>query len=63
MDAEASKPLDLDMSEEEFKDKWLECAGNKILGERANVKILLKDGALNFDQTPAKERITLLEQE
>ena len=63
MDAEASKPLDLDMSEEEFKDKWLEYAGNKILDERANVKISLKNGALNFDQTPAKERITLLGQE
>ncbi|MFC2587686.1 MAG: hypothetical protein ACFNYB_05240 [Campylobacter sp.] len=63
MDAEASKLLDSDMSEEEFKDKWLEYAANKILGEYANVKISLKDGALNFDQTPAKERITLLGQE
>ena len=63
MDAEASKLLDLDMSEEEFKDKWLEYAANKILGEYANVKISLKDGVLNFDQTPAKERITLLGQE
>ena len=60
MDAKASKLLDLDMSEEEFKDKWLEYAANKILGEYANVKISLKDGALNFDQTPAKERITFL---
>ena len=60
MDAKASKLLDLDMSEEEFKDKWLDYAANKILGEYANVKISLKDGALNFDQTPAKERITLL---
>ena len=63
MDAEASKLLDSDMSEEEFKGKWLEYAANKILGEYANVKISLKDGALNFDQTPAKERITLLGQD
>ena len=63
MDAEASKLLDSDMSEEEFKDKWLEYAANKILGEYANVKISLKNGALNFDQTPAKERITLLGQD
>ena len=63
MDAKASKLLDSDMSEEEFKDKWLEYAANKILGEYANVKISLKDGTLNFDQTPAKERITLLGQE
>ena len=63
MDAEASKLLDSDMSEEEFKDKWLEYAANKILGEYANVKISLKDGELNFDQTPAKERITLLGQD
>ncbi len=63
MDAEASKLLDSDMNEEEFKDKWLEYAANKILGEYANVKISLKNGALNFDQTPAKERITLLGQD
>ena len=63
MDARASKLLDSDMSEEEFKDKWLEYAANKILGEYANVKISLKDGELNFDQTPAKERITLLGQD
>ena len=63
IDAEASKLLDSDMSEEEFKDKWLEYAANKILGEHANVKISLKDGELNFDQTPAKERITLLGQD
>ena len=63
MDAKASKLLDSDTSEEEFKDKWLEYAANKILGEYANVKISLKDGALNFDQTPAKERITLLGQD
>ena len=63
MDARASKLLDSDMSEEEFKDKWLEYAANKILGEYANVKISLKDGTLNFDQTPAKERITLLGQD
>lgn len=63
MDAKASKLLDLNMSEEEFKDKWLEYAANKILGEYANVKISLKDGALNFDQKPSKERITLLRQE
>ena len=63
MDAQASKLLDSDMSEEEFKDKWLEYAANKILGEYANVKISLTDGVLNFDQTPAKERITLLGQD
>ena len=63
MDSQASKLLDSDMSEEEFKDKWLEYAANKILGEYVNVKISLKDGTLNFDQTPAKERITLLGQE
>ena len=63
MDAEASKLLDSDMSEEEFKDKWLEYAANKILGEYANVKISLKNGALNFNQTPAKERITILGQD
>ena len=63
MDAEASKLLDSDMSEEEFKDKWLEYAANKILGEYANVKISLENGTLNFDQTPAKERITLLGQD
>ena len=63
MDAKASKLLDSDMSEEEFKDKWLEYAANKILGEYANVKISLKDGALNFDQTPAKQRITFLGQD
>ena len=63
MDAEASKLLDSDISKDEFKDKWLEYAANKILGEYANVKISLKDGALNFDQTPAKERITLLGQD
>jgi len=63
MDAKASKLLDSDMSEEEFKDKWLEYAANKILGEYANVKISLENGTLNFDQTPAKERITLLGQE
>ena len=63
MDAKASKLLDSDMSEEEFKDKWLEYAVNKILGEYANVKISLKDGELNFDQTPAKDRITLLGQD
>lgn len=63
MDAKASKLLDSDMSEEEFKDKWLEYVANKILGEYANVKISLKDGALNFDQTPAKQRITFLGQD
>ena len=63
MDAEASKLLDSDMSEEEFKDKWLEYAANKILGEYANVKISIVGGTLNFDQTPAKERITLLGQD
>ena len=63
MDAKASKLLDSDMSEEEFKDKWLEYAANKILGEYANGKISLENGTLNFDQTPAKERITLLGQD
>ena len=63
IDAKASKLLDSDMNEEEFKDKWLEYAANKILGEYANVKISLNDGALNFNQTPAKKRITLLGQD
>ena len=63
MDARASKLLDSDMSEEEFKDKWLEYAANKILGEYANIKISLENGTLNFNQTPAKERITLLGQD
>lgn len=63
MDAKTSKLLDSDMSEEEFKDKWLEFTAEKILGEYANVKISLVGGALNFDQTPAKERITLLGQD
>lgn len=63
MDAKASKLLDSDMSEEEFKDKWLEYAANKILGEYANVKISLAGGALNFDQTPAKERVAFLGQD
>jgi len=63
MDAKASKLLDSDMSEEEFKDKWLEYVANKILGEYANVKISLENGTLNFNQTPAKERITLLGQD
>ena len=63
MDAKTSKLLDSDMSEEEFKDKWLEFTAEKILGEYANVKISLVGGALNFDQTPAKEHITLLGQD
>ena len=50
--------LDSDMDLEEFKDKWLEFTAEKILGEYANVKISLKNGALNFDQTPAKPRET-----
>ncbi len=54
MDAKASKLLDSDMSDEEFRDKWLEYAANKILGDHAKVKISLKDCELNFDQTPAK---------
>jgi len=60
MDARASKLLDSDMSEEEFKDKWLEFTAEKILGDHANVKISLKDGKLNFDQTPEKVRLRSL---
>jgi len=39
---------------EKFKDKWLEVAAEKILGENARVKISLKDGKLNFDQISGK---------
>ena len=49
--------LDSDMDLEKFKDKWLEVAAEKILGENAKVKISLKDGKLNFDQTPEKVRL------
>ena len=55
--------LDSDMDIDKFKDKWLEFAAEKILGDHANVKISLKDGKLNFDQTSEKERITLLGQD
>ena len=46
--------LDSDMDLEKFKDKWLEVAAEKILGENAKVKISLKDGKLNFDQISGK---------
>ena len=50
--------LDSDMDIDKFKDKWLEFTAEKILGEYANVKISLANGALNFDQTTAKPRET-----
>ena len=46
--------LDSDMDLEKFKDKWLEVAAEKILGENAKVKISLKDGKLNFDRISGK---------
>ncbi|WP_122874497.1 hypothetical protein [Campylobacter showae] len=46
--------LDSDMDIDKFKDKWLEFAAEKILGENAKVKISLKDGKLNFDQISGK---------
>ena len=49
-----AKLLDSDMDLEKFKDKWLEVAAEKILGENAKVKISLKDGKLNFDQISGK---------
>ena len=52
--------LDSDMDIDQFKDKWLEFAAEKILGDHANVKISLKDGKLNFDQTPEKVRLRSL---
>ena len=52
--------LDSDMDIDKFKDKWLEFAAEKILGDHANVKISLKDGKLNFDQTPEKVRLRSL---
>ena len=54
--------LDSDMDIDKFKDKWLEFAAEKILGDHANVKISLKDGKLNFDQTPEKVRLRSLNQ-
>ena len=54
--------LDSDMDIDKFKDKWLEFTAEKILGDRANVKISLKDGKLNFDQTPEKVRLRSLNQ-
>ena len=52
--------LDSDIDIDKFKDKWLEFAAEKILGDHANVKISLKDGKLNFDQTPEKVRLRSL---
>ena len=49
-----AKLLDSDMDLEKFKDKWLEVAAEKILGESAKVKISLKDGKLNFYQISGK---------
>ena len=49
-----AKLLDSDMDLEKFKDKWLEVAAEKILGENAKVKISLKDGKLNFDRISGK---------
>ena len=54
--------LDSDMDIDKFKDKWLEFTAEKILGDHANVKISLKDGKLNFDQTPEKVRLRSLNQ-
>ena len=54
--------LDSDTDIDKFKDKWLEFTAEKILGDRANVKISLKDGKLNFDQTPEKVRLRSLNQ-
>jgi len=54
--------LDSDMDIDKFKDKWLEFAAEKILGDHASVKISLKDGKLNFDQTPEKVRLRSLNQ-
>ena len=50
--------LDSDMDLENFKDKWLEFAAERILGEYANVKISLNGGSLKFDQTPQRRRET-----
>ena len=54
--------LDSDMDIDQFKDKWLEFTAEKILGDHASVKISLKDGKLNFDQTPEKVRLRSLNQ-
>ena len=54
--------LDSDMDIDKFKDKWIEFTAEKILGDHANVKISLKDGKLNFDQTPEKVRLRSLNQ-
>ena len=57
---EITNLLDSDMDIDKFKDKWLEFTAEKILGDHANVKISLKDGKLNFDQTPEKVRLRSL---
>ena len=54
--------LDSDMDIDKFKDKWLEFTAEKILGDHASVKISLKDGKLNFDQTSEKVRLRSLNQ-
>ena len=54
MAVDMAKLLDSDMDLEKFKDKWLEVAAEKILGENAKVKISLKDGKLNFDRISGK---------
>ena len=59
---EVTDLLDSDMDIDKFKDKWLEFTAEKILGDHANVKISLKDGKLNFDQTPEKVRLRSLNQ-
>ena len=59
---EVTDLLDSDMDIDKFKDKWLEFTAEKILGDHANVKISLKDGKLNFDQTPEKARLRSLNQ-
>jgi len=54
MAVDMAKLLDSDMDLEKFKDKWLEVAAEKILGENTKVKISLKDGKLNFDRISGK---------
>ena len=62
MGLDMTELLDSDIDLDEFKDKWLEFTAESILGEYANVKISLKDGVLNLDQTPAKLRETFFGQ-
>ncbi|CAD7289410.1 hypothetical protein [Campylobacter suis] len=59
---DASKLLDADMDVKEFKNKWLEYAVEKILGDRANVKISLEDDSLLITQTSANKRVMFFNQ-